>query len=69
MLTASSFRVAKTVAPKKEKLAQAEGELLVAMTGLQKKQAALKEVQDKLAKLQETFEANKNKKVELENQV
>ncbi|XP_033990468.1 LOW QUALITY PROTEIN: dynein heavy chain 7, axonemal [Trematomus bernacchii] len=62
-------KVAKTVAPKKEKLAQAEGELLVAMTGLQKKQAALKEVQDKLAKLQETFEANKNKKVELENQV
>ena len=57
------------MAPKKEKLAQAEGELLVAMTGLQKKQAALKEVQDKLAKLQETFEANKKKKVELENQV
>lgn len=65
----SSFRVAKVVAPKKEKLAQAEGELKVAMASLQKKQAALKEVQDKLAKLQETLEANKNKKADLENQV
>ncbi|CAK6963682.1 dynein axonemal heavy chain 7 [Scomber scombrus] len=62
-------KVAKVVAPKKEKLAQAEGELHVAMESLQKKQAALKEVQDKLAKLQETLEANKNKKAELENQV
>ncbi|KAI4897350.1 hypothetical protein NFI96_018346 [Prochilodus magdalenae] len=61
-------RVAKVVAPKKEKLAQAEGELKVAMESLQKKQAALKEVQEKLAKLQETLEANKNKKVDLENQ-
>lgn len=64
-----SLRVAKVVAPKKEKLAQAEGELKVAMESLQKKQAALKEVQDKLAKLQATLEANKNKKADLENQV
>ncbi|XP_047456328.1 dynein axonemal heavy chain 7 isoform X2 [Mugil cephalus] len=62
-------KVAKVVAPKKEKLAQAEGELKVAMESLQKKQAALKEVQDKLAKLQETLDANKNKKADLENQV
>ncbi|XP_026231920.1 dynein heavy chain 7, axonemal isoform X2 [Anabas testudineus] len=62
-------KVAKVVAPKKEKLAQAEGELRVAMQSLHKKQAALKEVQDKLAKLQETLEANKNKKADLENQV
>ncbi|XP_058478991.1 dynein axonemal heavy chain 7 [Solea solea] len=62
-------KVAKVVAPKKEKLAQAEGELKVAMEGLQRKQAALKDVQDKLAKLQETLEANKNKKADLENQV
>ncbi|XP_030642423.1 dynein heavy chain 7, axonemal [Chanos chanos] len=62
-------KVAKVVAPKKEKLAQAEGELQVAMESLKKKQAALKEVQDKLAKLQETLEANKNKKIDLENQV
>uniref|UniRef100_A0A673XWI6 Dynein axonemal heavy chain 7 n=1 Tax=Salmo trutta TaxID=8032 RepID=A0A673XWI6_SALTR len=62
-------KVAKVVAPKKEKLAQAEGELKVAMESLRKKQAALKEVQDKLAKLQQTLEANKNKKADLENQV
>ncbi|XP_019118943.2 dynein heavy chain 7, axonemal [Larimichthys crocea] len=62
-------KVAKVVAPKKEKLAQAEGELMVAMQSLQKKQAALKEVQDKLAKLQETLDANKTKKADLENQV
>ncbi|XP_030613861.1 dynein heavy chain 7, axonemal isoform X2 [Archocentrus centrarchus] len=62
-------KVAKVVAPKKEKLAQAEGKLQVAMEGLRKKQAALKEVQDKLAKLQETFDANKNKKADLESQV
>ncbi|KAM4608668.1 dynein axonemal heavy chain 7 [Polymixia lowei] len=62
-------KVAKVVAPKKEKLAQAEGELEVAMESLGKKQAALKEVQDKLAKLQDTLDANKSKKAELENQV
>ncbi|XP_029937135.1 dynein heavy chain 7, axonemal [Myripristis murdjan] len=62
-------KVAKVVAPKKEKLAQAEGELKVAMESLHIKQAALKEVQDKLAKLQETLDANKNKKADLENQV
>nr|XP_029135329.1 dynein heavy chain 7, axonemal [Labrus bergylta] len=62
-------KVAKVVAPKKEKLAQAEGKLKVAMESLHKKQAALKEVQDKLAKLQETLDANKSKKAELENQV
>ncbi|KAG7331501.1 hypothetical protein KOW79_005470 [Hemibagrus wyckioides] len=61
-------KVAKVVAPKKEKLAQAEAKLKVAMESLQKKQAALKEVQDKLAKLQVTLEANKNKKADLENQ-
>lgn len=57
------------VAPKKEKLAQAQGKLQVAMGGLRKKQAALKEVQDKLGKLQETLDANKNKKADLESQV
>ncbi|XP_076854479.1 dynein axonemal heavy chain 7 isoform X2 [Brachyhypopomus gauderio] len=62
-------KVAKVVAPKKEKLAEAEAKLQVAMDGLQKKQAALKEVQEKLVKLQETLEANKNKKADLENQV
>ncbi|XP_043848111.1 dynein axonemal heavy chain 7 [Dromiciops gliroides] len=62
-------KVAKVVAPKKIKLAQAEGELKIAMDGLRKKQAALKEVQDKLARLQDTLELNKQKKADLENQV
>ncbi len=46
------FRVAKVVAPKKIALAAAEGELSVAMAALEKKRASLREVQDKLAKLQ-----------------
>ncbi|XP_037706594.1 dynein heavy chain 7, axonemal isoform X3 [Choloepus didactylus] len=62
-------KVAKIVAPKKIKLAAAEGELKIAMNGLRKKQAALQEVQDKLAKLQDTLELNKQKKADLENQV
>lgn len=61
--------MAKIVAPKKIKLAAAEGELKIAMDGLRKKQAALQEVQDKLAKLQDTLELNKQKKADLENQV
>ena len=40
------------VAPKKEALKGAEAELAVAMVSLEKKRAALREVQDKLAKLQ-----------------
>ncbi|TSM60567.1 Dynein heavy chain 7, axonemal [Bagarius yarrelli] len=62
-------KVAKVVAPKKEKLAQAESKQQAANESLQKKQTALKEVQDKLAKLQSTLETNKNKKADLENQV
>lgn len=57
------------MAPKKAKLALAEGELKIAMNGLRKKQAALKDVQDKLEKLQENLETNKQKKADLENQV
>nr|XP_032821318.1 dynein heavy chain 7, axonemal isoform X2 [Petromyzon marinus] len=62
-------KVAKVVAPKKVKLNQAEAELAVAMGSLRKKQEALREVQDKLAGLQQTLEANKQKKADLENQV
>nr|XP_010946997.1 dynein axonemal heavy chain 7 isoform X1 [Camelus bactrianus]XP_045367940.1 dynein axonemal heavy chain 7 isoform X1 [Camelus bactrianus] len=62
-------KVAKIVAPKKIKLAAAEGELKIAMDGLRKKQSALREVQDKLDKLQDTLELNKQKKADLENQV
>lgn len=63
------FRVAKVVAPKKIKLNAAEGELKIAMDGLRKKQAALKEVQYKLAQLQKTLEQKKQEKADLENQV
>lgn len=62
-------RVAKVVAPKKEQLKKAEAELAVAMSLLEKKRASLREVQDKLAKLQETLENNKKKKADLETQV
>ncbi|XP_053132763.1 dynein axonemal heavy chain 7 isoform X3 [Hemicordylus capensis] len=62
-------KVAKVVAPKKIKLNAAEGELKIAMDGLRKKQAALKEVQDKLANLQLTLEEKKQEKADLENQV
>ena len=56
-------RVAKVVAPKKEKLKEAEAELAVAMGALNKKRAELKEVQDKLHRLQVKLEENKQKKV------
>lgn len=39
------------------------------MDGLRKKQADLKEVQDKLAVLQQTLESKKQEKADLENQV
>ena len=50
-------------------LQEAQAELEVAMKGLRAKQASLKEVQDKLQNLKDKLEFNKNKKVELENQV
>lgn len=59
----------KNVAPKKLKLNEAEGKLKIAMDGLRKKQADLKEVQDKLAVLQQTLESKKQEKADLENQV
>lgn len=39
------------------------------MADLEKKRASLREVQAKLAKLESTLEANKAKKLDLENQV
>jgi len=62
-------RVAKVVAPKKAALKVAEGELAEAMGSLELKRANLKDVQDKLAKLQETFDINTKKKEDLEKQV
>ena len=62
-------RVAKVVAPKKARLKVANEELAVATKELNAKRANLKEVQDKLAQLQEQFEANMKKKADLEHQV
>jgi len=61
--------VAKVVAPKKEALHEAEEQLSVAMADLKKKRASLQDVQDKLSRLEQKLETNKNKKVDLENQV
>ena len=63
------YSVARVVAPKKIKLKAAEGDLAVAMKELEKKRADLKEVQDKLATLQASFEENTNKKMKLESDV
>ena len=57
------------MAPKKVALKEANQKLAVAMAQLEKKRASLRSVQEKLAKLQEKLEANKQKKVDLENQV
>eukprot|EP00118_Oscarella_pearsei_P018868 m.196512 g.196512 ORF g.196512 m.196512 type:complete len:4008 (+) comp39530_c1_seq1:67-12090(+) len=61
--------VAKTVAPKKEALKKAKGELELAMKDLRAKQSALKEVQDKLQRLREKFEINNKRKEDLQQQV
>lgn len=62
-------KVAKVVAPKKESLAKAEKELSVAMQSLEKQRASLREVQDKLDRLNLQMEQNKKKRIDLENQV
>ncbi|XP_032823200.2 dynein axonemal heavy chain 3 [Petromyzon marinus] len=59
-------RVAKVVAPKKQRLREAESELSVQMTKLNGKRAELKAVQDKLQALNDTFDAMNRKKGELE---
>ncbi|KAI8927547.1 dynein heavy chain and region D6 of dynein motor-domain-containing protein [Entophlyctis helioformis] len=61
--------VAKVVAPKKEALAKAEGELAVEMAKLNAKRAELKEVEDKMAKLEAGFKEMTDKKADLERQV
>jgi dynein heavy chain len=61
--------VAKVVAPKKESLAKAEGELSVEMAKLNAKRAELKEVEDKMEALESQFKAMTAKKADLEQQV
>ncbi|CAI8026112.1 Dynein heavy chain 3, axonemal [Geodia barretti] len=59
-------RVAKVVAPKKIKLAEAEAELAVQMKKLNEKRAELKEVLDKLQALNDQFQTMQTKKENLE---
>ncbi|KAI8893820.1 dynein heavy chain and region D6 of dynein motor-domain-containing protein [Globomyces pollinis-pini] len=61
--------VAKVVGPKKESLAKAEGELEQEMTKLAAKRAELKEVEDKMEKLEKGFKDMTDKKADLERQV
>jgi len=59
-------RVAKVVAPKKAKLAEAEADFTELMIGLTEKRAKLKEVEDKLAALNAKLSEMMAKKVQLE---
>ncbi|XP_068084555.1 dynein axonemal heavy chain 3 [Anabrus simplex] len=62
-------RVIKIVAPKKAKLAEAEGELALQMDKLNEKRAQLQEVADKLQALNDEFAAMTRKKKELEDAI
>ncbi|XP_062507706.1 dynein axonemal heavy chain 3-like [Corticium candelabrum] len=62
-------RVAKVVAPKKQKLKEAESELAVQMSKLNEKRAQLKEVADKLQALNDEFDVTTAKKAQLEAQI
>ncbi|XP_008290011.1 dynein heavy chain 3, axonemal [Stegastes partitus] len=62
-------RVAKLVAPKKERLKLAEDELAVQMEMLAVKRAELKEVEDRLQSLNDDFVAMNNKKKDLEDNI
>ena len=55
--------VAKIVAPKKVALKEAEDSFNAAMKALEAKRVMLREIQEKLSKLQENLEQNKEKKV------
>jgi len=62
-------RVLKVVEPKRQKLKEAEAEMEVVMSALRTKQAALKEVMDKLAELDADLQNKKNRKEQLESDV
>ena len=57
------------VAPKKERLAEAQASLKETMIILNAKRAELKEVEDRLASLKQAFEEKTREKEELEKQV
>ncbi|NXH72361.1 DYH3 protein, partial [Hydrobates tethys] len=62
-------RVAKVVAPKRERLRTAEGLLDIQMQKLKTKQAELKEVVDRLQALNDEFDNMNDRKRELENNI
>ena len=62
-------RVAKVVAPKKERLKQAETELSVTMAELNEKSMSLKAIEEKLANLKASFQEAIEKKEKLVFQV
>ena len=62
-------RVLKVVAPKKEKLAQAQATLAATMAQLSQKRAELKEIEDRLAALNKKFQSMVDEKNKLEFQV
>ncbi|KAG8433111.1 hypothetical protein GDO86_017410 [Hymenochirus boettgeri] len=62
-------RVAKVVAPKRERLKEAEAKLFVQMQQLNTKRAELKAVEDRLQALNDEFTEMNNKKTELENNI
>ena len=62
-------RVAKIVAPKKASLKIAEEKLSVQMVKLNEKRAELRKILDKLADLNSEFDASKQKKGELEDNI
>ena len=62
-------KVAKVVAPKRAELAEAEASYALVVEGLQKKQAELKELMDKLATMEADLEANVDKKENLQKEV
>ena len=62
-------RVVKVVAPKKVKLSQAQADLAATMEQLNRKRVELKEIEDRLAALQEKFQNMVEEKNKLEFQV
>ncbi|XP_040829844.1 dynein heavy chain 3, axonemal isoform X1 [Ochotona curzoniae] len=62
-------RVAKVVAPKRERLREAEGKLDIQMQKLNQKRAELKLVEDRLQALNSDFEDMNNKKKNLEENI
>ena len=62
-------RVSKLVAPKKMRLAQAEGDLSACLSSLNAKRNELKLVEDKLVTLKDQLKKTEDRKISLEAEV